>query len=73
MLWYGTGSNTDHTLVGVSSNHSGGVNIALLDGSVRFIKSGVSNQTWWALAAKSGSGEIINARQPLTDGPAITT
>jgi prepilin-type N-terminal cleavage/methylation domain-containing protein/prepilin-type processing-associated H-X9-DG protein len=58
--WYGNSSNTDHTLVGASSNHPGGVNVALLDGSVRFIKSSVSSLTWWALATKSG-GEIISA------------
>jgi prepilin-type N-terminal cleavage/methylation domain-containing protein/prepilin-type processing-associated H-X9-DG protein len=60
--WYGTGSNTDHTLVGASSNHSGGVNLALLDGSVRFIKNSIANATWWALATKAG-GEIISADQ----------
>jgi prepilin-type N-terminal cleavage/methylation domain-containing protein/prepilin-type processing-associated H-X9-DG protein len=58
--WYGTGSNTDHTLVGASSNHPGGVNVALLDGSVRFIKNTISNPTWWALATKAG-GEVISA------------
>jgi prepilin-type processing-associated H-X9-DG protein len=58
--WYGTGSNTDHTLVGASSNHPGGVNLALLDGSVRFIKNTVSNAAWWALATKAG-GEVISA------------
>jgi prepilin-type N-terminal cleavage/methylation domain-containing protein/prepilin-type processing-associated H-X9-DG protein len=58
--WYGTGSNTDHTLVGASSNHSGGVNLALLDGSVRFIKNTISNATWWALATKAG-GEVIDS------------
>jgi prepilin-type N-terminal cleavage/methylation domain-containing protein/prepilin-type processing-associated H-X9-DG protein len=58
--WYGTGSNTDHTLVGASSNHPGGVNVTLMDGSVRFIKNSVSSQTWWALATKAG-GEVISA------------
>jgi prepilin-type processing-associated H-X9-DG protein len=58
--WYGSGANTDHTLVGASSNHSGGVNVTMLDGSVRFIKSSVSNNTWWGIATKAG-GEIISA------------
>jgi prepilin-type N-terminal cleavage/methylation domain-containing protein/prepilin-type processing-associated H-X9-DG protein len=58
--WYGTGSNTDHTVVGASSNHAGGVNMGFLDGSVRFIKSSINNNTWWALATKSG-GEVISA------------
>ena len=33
-----------------SSNHPGGVNMAMADGSVRFIKDSVNQQTWWALA-----------------------
>jgi hypothetical protein len=32
----------------------------MLDGSVKFIKSTVSTQTWWALATKAG-GEVISA------------
>jgi prepilin-type N-terminal cleavage/methylation domain-containing protein/prepilin-type processing-associated H-X9-DG protein len=60
--WYGSGDNpnTDHTVIGPSSNHSGGVNVGMLDGSVRFIKNSINNQTWWALATKSG-GEVISA------------
>ncbi len=60
--WYGKGSNTDHTLVGASSYHSGGVNVAMLDGSVHFIKSSINNITWWALATKAG-GEVVSADQ----------
>jgi len=36
------------------------VNTGFLDGSVRFVKNSVSNQTWWGLATKAG-GEIIDA------------
>ncbi len=62
--WYGTGDNpnTDHTVIGPSSYHAGGVNVAMLDGSVRFIKSTINNLTWWALATKAG-GEVISADQ----------
>ncbi len=49
-----------NTMVGASSNHAGGVNLGLLDGSIRFIKSSVSPQTWWALATYAG-GEVIDA------------
>jgi prepilin-type N-terminal cleavage/methylation domain-containing protein/prepilin-type processing-associated H-X9-DG protein len=49
-----------HTIVGASSYHSGGVNVALIDGSVRFIKNSISPPTWWALATKAG-GEVISA------------
>jgi prepilin-type N-terminal cleavage/methylation domain-containing protein/prepilin-type processing-associated H-X9-DG protein len=60
--WYGTGDNpnTDHTVIGPSSNHAGGVNVAMMDGSVRFVKNSISNTTWWALATKAG-GEVISA------------
>ncbi|GAC1450036.1 MAG: DUF1559 domain-containing protein [Isosphaeraceae bacterium] len=43
-----------------SSNHSGGVNIAMTDGSVKFIKDTVSAQTWWALGSRDG-GEVISS------------
>ncbi len=45
--------------VGASSYHSGGVNVGFLDGSVKFIKDSVSQQTWWAIATKAG-GEVID-------------
>jgi len=43
-----------------SSNHSGGVNVLMSDGNVRFIKDSVSPQTWWALGTKA-NGEVISA------------
>ena len=49
-----------NTSVGASSFHPGGVNVALLDGSVRFLKNTVAQVTWWALATKQG-GEVISA------------
>jgi prepilin-type processing-associated H-X9-DG protein len=55
-----TSSHTYYTIVGVSSNHNGGVNVGMLDGSVRFIKNSVSQTTWWALATKAG-GEVISS------------
>jgi prepilin-type N-terminal cleavage/methylation domain-containing protein/prepilin-type processing-associated H-X9-DG protein len=42
------------------SRHSGGVNILLADGSARFIKSSISQVTYWALGSKAG-GEVIDA------------
>ena len=62
-IFFATGSAqnfTDHTAVGASSYHPGGVNLAFLDGSVKFVKDSVSQTTWWALATKAG-GEIISA------------
>jgi prepilin-type N-terminal cleavage/methylation domain-containing protein/prepilin-type processing-associated H-X9-DG protein len=48
------------TLTGASSKHPGGVNVAFLDGSVKFIKDSVSPVTWWAIATRSG-GEVVDA------------
>jgi prepilin-type processing-associated H-X9-DG protein len=58
----GLNVNTDHGVVGTSSNHPGGVNVLFLDGSVKFIKNSISPATWWAIATKAG-GEIISADQ----------
>ena len=38
------------TLVNASSNHPGGVNVAFLDGSVRFVRTGVNWKPWEAIA-----------------------
>lgn len=46
--------------MGPSSNHPGGVNLAMMDGSVRFIKNTINLPTWWALGTRGG-GEIISA------------
>ena len=35
--------------VGAASAHSGGVNVLLADGSVKFIKDTVNRMTWWSL------------------------
>jgi prepilin-type N-terminal cleavage/methylation domain-containing protein/prepilin-type processing-associated H-X9-DG protein len=54
------GAQPDFTIVGASSNHPGGVNVAFLDGSVKFVKNSVSPTSWWALATKAG-GEVISS------------
>ena len=43
-----------------SSNHPGGVNMSMGDGSVRFIKDTVSIQAWWGLGTRNG-GEVISS------------
>jgi len=43
-----------------SSNHSGGVNMLMADGSVRFIKNSISVYTWWSLATMAG-GEVLSS------------
>jgi prepilin-type N-terminal cleavage/methylation domain-containing protein/prepilin-type processing-associated H-X9-DG protein len=56
----GSNSDSDDDAITAGSRHPGGVNVALCDGSVRFIKSTISLNTWWALSTKSG-GEVISA------------
>ena len=46
--------------VNVSSNHPGGVNTALADGSVRFVKNSLAQNVWWALGTRA-NGEIISS------------
>ncbi len=42
------------------SRHSGGINMLMCDGSVRFVKNSINQLTWWAIATKA-SGEVIDA------------
>jgi len=48
------------TLQNASSNHPGGVNVLFMDGSVRFVKSTVGYQAWYAIATPDG-GETISS------------
>ena len=43
-----------------TSNHPGGVNLCMADGSVRFVKDSVNITTWWAIGTRNG-GEIVSA------------
>jgi prepilin-type N-terminal cleavage/methylation domain-containing protein/prepilin-type processing-associated H-X9-DG protein len=52
--------NDDITMINASSYHSGGVNVGMLDGSVKFIKDSISYQVWGSIATRAG-GEIIGA------------
>jgi prepilin-type processing-associated H-X9-DG protein len=55
----GCGSD-DSTFSIATSNHSGGVNVCMADGSVKFIKDTINMQTWMALGTRNG-GEVISA------------
>ena len=44
----------------MASWHSGGANILLCDGSVRFLKDSTSQPVVWALGSR-GQGEVISA------------
>ncbi len=56
----GGGSSDYASFINLNSNHSGGVNVSLCDGSVRFIKDSISQSTYWALGTKAG-GETISS------------
>ena len=43
-----------------TSNHPGGVNVCMADGSVKFFKNTINLATWWALGTRNG-GEVISA------------
>ncbi len=43
-----------------TSNHPGGCNVMMGDGSVRFMKSSINMQTWWALGTRNG-GEVVSS------------
>jgi prepilin-type N-terminal cleavage/methylation domain-containing protein/prepilin-type processing-associated H-X9-DG protein len=46
------------TAQNASSNHPGGVNVSFMDGSVRFVKSSVNWQPWYAIATPDGNEAI---------------
>jgi len=48
------------TAITASSFHSGGVNVGMADGSVKFLKDSVSPQAWWALGSRN-QGEVLSS------------
>jgi len=51
-----------NTLVTATSDHPGGVNMCMVDGSVHFVKDTINPQVWWGLGSKKG-GEVIGSDQ----------
>ena len=45
--------------VAASSYHSGGVNVLMMDGTVKFIKNSINYMTWYALGT-TDMGEAVN-------------
>jgi prepilin-type N-terminal cleavage/methylation domain-containing protein/prepilin-type processing-associated H-X9-DG protein len=58
----GCGVNSaDHMhITNATSAHAGGANVAMADGSVRFIKGTTSMPIWWALGTRAG-GEVLGS------------
>jgi prepilin-type N-terminal cleavage/methylation domain-containing protein/prepilin-type processing-associated H-X9-DG protein len=56
----GRNASSRAVLSNADSYHPGGVNTLMADGSVRFVKDSVNQQTWWALGTK-GNGEVISS------------
>ncbi len=50
----------DSAFCSANSNHPGGVNVLMGDGSVKFIKDSINQQTWLALGTRAG-GEAISS------------
>jgi prepilin-type processing-associated H-X9-DG protein len=57
-----TEANTGDTYAAVTSRsfHTGGVNVLLMDGSVRFVRNGIAIDTWRALGTRAG-GEVVGS------------
>jgi len=58
--WYQKAAAQAYGNHGFRSLHPGGVNFLMGDGSVKFIKSGISLPTYWALGTRAG-GEVISS------------
>jgi prepilin-type processing-associated H-X9-DG protein len=50
------------SMVTATSDHPGGVNVALCDGSVKFIKDSIAHRVWWALGSRNGR-EVVSSEQ----------
>jgi prepilin-type N-terminal cleavage/methylation domain-containing protein/prepilin-type processing-associated H-X9-DG protein len=54
------GYPNDATFANANSNHPGGVNVLMADGSVRFVKNAINQATWWALGTRA-NGEVVSS------------
>ncbi|MGC8639497.1 MAG: DUF1559 domain-containing protein [Isosphaeraceae bacterium] len=53
-------NNMTYVAFTARSYHPGGVNALMMDGSVRFVKTSVSQRIWWGLGTRAG-GEVLSA------------
>ncbi len=57
---YGGDNDGSYGSYGLSSYHPGGANVAMLDGSVHFLKSSVNQITIWQLGSRA-QGEVVSS------------
>lgn len=50
---YNTSMDEGDFVIAPSSHHVGGVNVALVDGSVRFVSDNISGEVWWAVGGRN--------------------
>ena len=53
------GPVTDGQYENANSLHPGGANVGFADGSVKFIKSTITMNTWWSIGTKA-NGEAVD-------------
>jgi prepilin-type N-terminal cleavage/methylation domain-containing protein/prepilin-type processing-associated H-X9-DG protein len=58
----GTGGSETSVYLGARSQHPGGVNAAMCDGSVKFFKNSININVWMAVSTTQG-GEVVSADQ----------
>jgi prepilin-type processing-associated H-X9-DG protein len=51
------GVNPPMAIASARSNHPGGVNLGMADGSVRFVNDGIARSTWAALGSRAGGDD----------------
>jgi prepilin-type N-terminal cleavage/methylation domain-containing protein/prepilin-type processing-associated H-X9-DG protein len=56
--WDCGNQSNNRALSSARSNHTGGVNVLFVDGSVHFVRNGISLANWQALATRAG-GEVV--------------
>jgi prepilin-type processing-associated H-X9-DG protein len=53
-------TNISYASMGSRSYHTGGVNVVLMDGSVRFVSDAITQQTWRALGTRANNEVVGN-------------
>ena len=49
---YNTSIDEGDFVITPSSQHSGGVNLGMVDGSIRFVSDTISREVWWAIGGR---------------------